>query len=68
MEAPVIVHPPGPGGRRVTIRGEHAGTATGPADLLEFLRRAGLEDLDALDLRRPELVQWRGAGPDRWES
>lgn len=52
----------------MTIRGEHAGTATGPADLLEFLRRAGLEDLDALDLRRPELVQWRGAGPDRWES
>jgi hypothetical protein len=66
MDAPVIVHAPGPGGRRVTIRGEHAGIATGPADVVEFLRRAGLEDLDVADLQRPDLIDWRGAGPDTW--
>ncbi|MEU8870497.1 hypothetical protein AB0D24_04890 [Streptomyces javensis] len=62
--AAVIVHPPSPeGGRRVTIRGEAAGLARGPEDLLEFLRRAGAEDV-ALDDR--ELIEWRGGGPDAW--
>jgi hypothetical protein len=66
MDAPVTVHPPEPGGRRVTIRGERVGTARGPGDLLEFLRRAGLEDIDEADLSRPDLVEWRGAGPGTW--
>lgn len=61
---PVVVHPPAPtGGRRVTIRGEAAGLAHGPADLLEFLRRAGAEDVRLDD---PELIEWRGGGPDMW--
>lgn len=32
------------GGRRVTIRGRSAGIAHGDADVVEFLRRAGLPD------------------------
>ncbi|MER8158137.1 hypothetical protein [Streptomyces sp. NPDC094472] len=61
---PVTVHPPSPsGGRRVTIRGEIAGLARGPADVLEFLRRAGAEDVRLDD---PELIEWRGGGPDVW--
>ncbi|MEU8473732.1 hypothetical protein [Streptomyces hygroscopicus] len=61
---PPVVYPSVPsGGRQVTIRGETAGLARGPADLLEFLRRAGAEEV-ALDDR--ELIEWRGGGPDHW--
>jgi RimJ/RimL family protein N-acetyltransferase len=66
MNAPVRVQPPGPGGRRVVIHGQDAGLATGLADVLEFLRRAGLDDLDEADLTNPDLVEWRGPGPDVW--
>lgn len=65
MDVPVIVHAPGPAGRRVSIRGEHAGTATRLADLLEFLRRAGL-DPDTLSLTDPDVIEWRGGGPGVW--
>lgn len=62
---PVVVHPPSPsGGRRVTIRGEIVGLAHGLADLREFLRRAGAPEDAALD--DPELIEWRGGGPDVW--
>ena len=65
-DAPVIVHPPGPGGRRVTIRGQDAGLARSLADLIEFLRRAGLDDVTEADLTRPDLVEWRVGGPELW--
>ncbi|WP_327286594.1 hypothetical protein [Streptomyces sp. NBC_01205] len=46
----VIVYPPdAEGGRRVRVDGEILGRATGPGDILEFLRRAGL-DPDNVDL------------------
>nr|WP_087885393.1 hypothetical protein [Streptomyces alboflavus] len=62
----VIVHPPSPtGGRRVTIGDQIAGLARGPADVLEFLRRAGL-DPDAVDLSDPVLIEWRGGGTGEW--
>jgi hypothetical protein len=48
-EAPVVIYPPLDGRRRVQIRGERVGVAVGITDVLEFLRRAGL-DLDAVDL------------------
>ena len=65
VHPPVIVHPPSPtGGRRVTIRGEIAGLARGDADLREFLRRAGAPEDVRLD--DPELIEWRGGGPDVW--
>lgn len=63
---PVIVHPPSPtGGRRVTVRGQIAGLAYGVKDLLEFLRRAGL-DPDTVVLDDAELIEWRGGGPTEW--
>lgn len=62
---PVVVHPPSPtGGRRVTIHGQIAGLARGPADIREFLRRAGL-DPDDVDLEGP-MIEWRRGGPDAW--
>jgi hypothetical protein len=61
----VVIEPPAPdGGRRVRVGNESLGIAHGPADLLEFCRRAGL-DSDALDLEG-ELFEWRGGGPDTW--
>ncbi|MEU1673396.1 hypothetical protein ABZ752_15365 [Streptomyces roseifaciens] len=39
--------------------------AYGPRDVIEFLRRAGLEeDLFAID--DPRLIEWRSGGPDDW--
>ncbi|KAF4407750.1 MULTISPECIES: hypothetical protein [Streptomyces] len=65
-QPPVVVHPPdGSGRRRVGIRGQDVGSATGPRDLLEFLRRAGL-DPDQIALDDPALIRWRGGGPDDW--
>jgi len=49
----------------VSILGEHVGTATRVADLLEFLRRAGM-DPDAVRLTDSALIEWRGGGPDVW--
>ncbi|HBF80476.1 MAG TPA: hypothetical protein DD420_11290 [Streptomyces sp.] len=60
MGAPVVIHRPSPtGGRRVTIRGQIAGLAAGDFDVVEFLRRAGLDDAETL-LDRPEWAEWRG--------
>ncbi|GGW99758.1 hypothetical protein [Streptomyces chryseus] len=64
---PVVVHPPSPtGGRRVRADGQILGLAYGLGDLVEFLRRAGLEGLDEEDVAASELIEWRGGGPDVW--
>ncbi|MFK8851734.1 hypothetical protein [Streptomyces sp. Ac-502] len=61
----VIVQPPAPaGGRRVGADGTVLGLTYGPADLREFLRRAGA-DPDQIDLEGPD-IEWRGGGPDIW--
>lgn len=63
--APVVVYPPSEGGgRRVRVDGEILGTAYGVADLLELLRRSGL-DPDEVELEGP-LIEWRGGGPGAW--
>ncbi|MFI9079143.1 hypothetical protein ACIGW8_22180 [Streptomyces sioyaensis] len=63
---PVVVHPPSPaGGRRVTVDAQILGLAYGPRDVVEFLRRAGLDE-DAINLDDPLLIEWRGGGPDVW--
>lgn len=63
--APVVVYPPSPGGGRTVRAGQEIlGTAYQVADLLEFLRRAGL-DPDDVDLSGP-LIEWRGGGPEVW--
>ncbi|MEV4191248.1 hypothetical protein [Streptomyces toxytricini] len=62
----VVVYPPdAEGGRRVRAGGEILGRALGPGDVLEFLRRAGL-DPDTIRLDDPLLIEWRGGGPTVW--
>ncbi|WP_042375141.1 hypothetical protein [Streptacidiphilus neutrinimicus] len=67
--AHVVVHPvqddamTGPY-RRVDILGEYVGKAFELADVAEFCRRAGLEELD---LNAERMVEWIGGGPDVWE-
>ncbi|MFD9337544.1 hypothetical protein ACFWBF_24555 [Streptomyces sp. NPDC060028] len=57
----VVVYPPdAEGGRRVRCDGE----ILGPADLLEFLRRAGLDPDVRLD--DPLLIEWRSGEPAVW--
>ncbi|WP_406266244.1 hypothetical protein OH779_19910 [Actinacidiphila glaucinigra] len=66
MEHRIAVMPPGDtGGRVVRVDNEVLGTAYRMADLLEFLRRAGF-DADMADVVDPELIEWRGGGPDTW--
>lgn len=42
------------------------GIAYGVADFLEFLRRAGLEDVESINLEESPLIEWRGGGPGVW--
>ncbi|MEU9013205.1 hypothetical protein AB0D12_26270 [Streptomyces sp. NPDC048479] len=64
--APIVVHPAsGTGGRRVTIRGQIAGLAHSDADLIEFLRRAGLPDAWEI-LDDPQWVDWRRDEPHKF--
>ncbi|MFD5316427.1 hypothetical protein [Streptomyces sp. NPDC127098] len=62
----VVVHPPrAAGGRRVTVAGQDLGVARSPVELIEFLRRAGL-DPDEVLLEDATLIEWRGGGPEVW--
>ncbi|MFH8596663.1 hypothetical protein [Streptomyces rimosus] len=66
MAARVVVHPPSPTeGRRVHADSVVLGVAYGLNDLLEFLRRAGL-DPDDVDLGDASPIEWRGGGPGVW--
>ncbi|MFF7411696.1 hypothetical protein [Streptomyces lydicus] len=61
--APIIVHPASAtGGRRVTARGQILGLAHGDLDLVEFLRRAGIDEPERI-LDDPAWVEWRGGRP-----
>ncbi|MGW7053150.1 hypothetical protein [Streptomyces sp. NPDC054887] len=61
MAAPIIVYPPSPtGGRRVRVDGEILGLAHSDRDLVEFLRRAGLDDAEQLVDSDSRLIEWRG--------
>lgn len=67
MDPPVVVHPltGDEEGRRVTIAGEPVGVAFHQQDVIEFLRRAGIDDTEgAID--DPRVIEWRGNGPDEW--
>lgn len=65
---PVTVQLPSPsGGRRVRVDGEILGLAHSVRDLVEFLRRAGLE-IETHEVADSPLIDWRGVGPDRWEA
>ena len=67
--APIIVHPPqGTGGRRVTVRGHILGLAHSDADVIEFLRRAGLDDADDLVHGDSPAIEWRGGHAHHYEA
>ncbi|MDA5279916.1 hypothetical protein [Streptomyces sp. Isolate_45] len=62
----VVVHPvDGRGGRRVRVGGQDLGRAYSALDVLEFLRRAGL-DPDTVDLHDEDHFDWRGGDPTVW--
>jgi hypothetical protein len=62
----IVIGKPSPtGGRRVRVDGEILGLAHGPRDVLEFLRRAGL-DWGEPELVTSPLVEWKGGGPGVW--
>ncbi|MFK0017061.1 hypothetical protein [Streptomyces sp. NPDC091027] len=68
MSAKLIVYPPdGRGWRRVRYDGVAIGVAHRPADIRVFLAAAGLDSAEDVDLTDPNLVEWRGAGPEAWE-
>lgn len=63
----IIVYPPDDeGGRRVRIDGIISGRAFRLTDVVEFLRLAGLEGVDELDVLRMA-IDWRGGGPETWD-
>ncbi|WP_030024870.1 hypothetical protein [Streptomyces monomycini] len=63
MAARIVIQEPSPtGGRRVRVDGEILGLAHSDMDTVEFLRRAGLPDSEAL-LDDPTWVEWRGGRP-----
>ena len=63
----IVVYPPSAdGGRRVRVNAAIVGEAYGVADLLEFLRRFGL-DPEEVPLNDPR-IKWRGGGPGAWEA
>jgi hypothetical protein len=65
-DAPITVQrAAGAGGRRVTIRAQTAGLAHSDADVVEFLRRAGLPDADDV-LDDPRWVKWQGGRPHEY--
>ncbi|TDU73827.1 hypothetical protein [Streptomyces sp. KS 21] len=66
----IVVHPVSPqGGRKVTVHAlgvdADLGRAFTPADVSEFLRRVGLEDVD---LSEAGPIRWEGGGPEVWTS
>jgi hypothetical protein len=70
--AHIVVHPVAPtGGRRVVahVHGTDSilGTAYGPADVAEFLRRIGVEDAEDVVAADGPLVEWRGGDRTVWD-
>ncbi len=50
----------------MTLGGVALGVAYNTADVVRFLRQAGIDDsLIALDDR--SLIEWQGGGPEVWE-
>ncbi|NUP16480.1 MAG: hypothetical protein HOZ81_10320 [Streptomyces sp.] len=66
---PIVIYPPAEdGGRRVRVDDRFVGMAYGLLDVVEFLRLAGLEDVDDDWVRASALIEWRGGGPGVWEG
>ncbi|UQA91022.1 hypothetical protein [Streptomyces halobius] len=63
--APVIVHPPSTGGRRVTLYGQDLGRARRTGDVAAFLRRAGFP-MSTFVWDDTGVFEWREGGPEIW--
>ncbi len=63
--APVIVHPPCTGGRRVSLHGQDLGRALRPGDVAAILRRAGFGTASFV-WDDTGIFEWRDGGPDVW--
>ncbi|MET8137269.1 MULTISPECIES: hypothetical protein [unclassified Streptomyces] len=64
----VVVYPPATdGGRRVRVAEGFVGMAYTLIDIAEFLRRVGMDDVEASDIRTAEWIEWRGGGPEAWD-
>ncbi len=66
----IVIHPVSPqGGRKVTVHAlgvdADLGRAFTLADVAEFLRRVGLEDVE---LSEDGPIRWEGGGPDVWSG
>ncbi|MCX5536594.1 hypothetical protein OG785_39290 [Streptomyces sp. NBC_00006] len=70
MATEIVVHRPSPsgGGRRVTVGGVDFGLARDDHDLVEFLRRAGLDEADRLVSGDSPIIQWRGGRAHEYEA
>ncbi|MEV5788573.1 hypothetical protein [Streptomyces sp. NPDC052192] len=67
-DQPVVVYPPtADGGRRVRLHQGFVGMAYTFLDIAEFLRRAGMEDIEASDVRTADWIEWRDGGPGVWD-
>ncbi|MEB8342871.1 hypothetical protein [Streptomyces endophyticus] len=70
MAPEIVVHRPSApnGGRRVTVGGVDVGLARDDHDLVEFLRRSGLDDADQLVSGDSPIIQWRGGRAHEYEA
>ncbi|MGW3667801.1 hypothetical protein [Streptomyces sp. NPDC005141] len=67
-DQPVVVYPPAAdGGRRVRVAARFVGMAYTLVDIAEFLGGAGMDEVDASDVRAAEWIEWRGGGPGVWD-
>ncbi|MFI6873548.1 hypothetical protein ACIBL6_08930 [Streptomyces sp. NPDC050400] len=69
MAPEIVVHRPSPtGGRRVTVGHTILGLAHSDADVIEFLRRVGLDSAEDLVLGDSPLIHWRGGRAHEYEA
>ena len=65
----MIVYPPDEeGGRMVRVDGHIFGRAFNLWDVLQFLRRSGLPELNNINVVASDLIEWRGGGPELWRN
>ncbi|MBB5926734.1 hypothetical protein [Streptomyces echinatus] len=62
----IVYEPAGDGGRRVRLEDRFLGMAYTLLDIAEFLRAAGMPDVEPDDVARASWVEWRGGGPGAW--
>ncbi|MEU3830749.1 MULTISPECIES: hypothetical protein [unclassified Streptomyces] len=62
----VVYEPAEDGGRRVRLGDRFLGMAYTLLDVAEFLRGAGLGEVEPEEVAGADWVEWRGGGPGVW--